>query len=364
MDADVELFDRNQEIWDHFADKPDDGHAGLPSTCHCHDLPSGSCPTRIHGVVRLVMAVGNVGVPNMDGLPIPLHHRTFNPDVWRPALGSFFDARALLDAMVFGWDQSFSSPLEPLDAPRNLGSASMAAEDVDAYITNELRYGSIVGPLDPATFPFRLYHNPIGTVPRSNSSTRRTIAKPSHPLFGAASQIIQILTHFSLILYLSMLQYANLVPASRTDINWDAILLWKNVRIIHGGVVPNITKSKVNQFSGCVHQIPLTASADARLCLAVCFTSLAEMYGPAFCLRQPVGTAWDSGLRDDPTQSNICHTFYWVHATLHSHVWTTFAFHARQSQAYPSCCRPSGRPLDLPAPVNHAFPPDCPRVFL
>jgi hypothetical protein len=110
------------------------------------------------------------------------------------------------------------------------------------------------------------------------------LAKPSHPLFGAASQTIQIFTHFSLILYLSMLRSANLVPASRTDIDWDAILLWKNVRIIQGGVVLNITKSKVNQFSGRVHQIPLAASADARLCPVACLTSLAEMYGPTSCL--------------------------------------------------------------------------------
>ena len=75
------------------------------------------------------------------------------------------------------------------------------------------------------------------------------LSTPSPPIFGATHQLVQIFKHFTLILYLSMLRSANLVPTSRTDIDWDAILPWKNVRIIHGGVVLIITKSKVNQFA-------------------------------------------------------------------------------------------------------------------
>ena len=82
----------------------------------CHSLPIGSCPTRVHEVIKLVLAVAQSKVPNMDGLRHPLPYCSFDPNVWGPALGTYFDARELLAAMVFGWDQSFTSNPNPFDA--------------------------------------------------------------------------------------------------------------------------------------------------------------------------------------------------------------------------------------------------------
>ena len=40
----------------------------------------------------------------------------------------------------------------------------MAAADVDNYVATELNFGVLMGPLDPATLPFNLFHSPIGTI--------------------------------------------------------------------------------------------------------------------------------------------------------------------------------------------------------
>ena len=111
----------------------------------------------------------------MDGLRKPLNHASFPAHAWRFALGSYFDAHELVNAVEYGWDISFLSAPNPSSSTYNLPSADDAPDDVDAYIQQELSFGSLIGPFHEKDLPFHVYHSPIGTVFKKSSSRRRTI---------------------------------------------------------------------------------------------------------------------------------------------------------------------------------------------
>ena len=100
----------------------------------------------------------------MDGLKRPLLHPSFPAHTWRYALSSYFDATEIANTIEYGWDTSFISPPQPSSATYNLPSAAEAPDDVDAYIQQELAFGSIIGPFNSNDLPFYTYRSPIGTV--------------------------------------------------------------------------------------------------------------------------------------------------------------------------------------------------------
>ena len=172
-------FDLDHIVWEHFLEASGQDSAASPAPCACHNRPRGSCPSIIEETIRLVSTVSAVPAPNMDGARIKLPYGAFPIDAWRETLGKYFDASNLVEAYVFGWDMSFLAAPTPFDAPRNLPSAALAPEDVDQYISTELAHGALVGPVNLALCPFKIFHNPIGTVPKANSKVRRTIVDAS-----------------------------------------------------------------------------------------------------------------------------------------------------------------------------------------
>lgn len=108
-------------------------------------------------------------------------------------------------------------------------------------------------------------------------------ATPLHHPGLRVSSILTIFHAFGLLLFLSMLRSANMVPKTRSNIDWDAILQWRNVRTITGGVLLVIHKSKTNQFAGQPHEIPLAASPDLRFCPVTALRRLMRIYGPENC---------------------------------------------------------------------------------
>ena len=143
-------------------------HCGVsPPPCGCHGLPAGSCPQFISQFVRLVEE--SVGHPsgrcNMDGARIPLPYRQIDPGPWDVALQGYFDRHHLVEALSFGWDLSFTHPPSPRDATANLPSAYANMHAVDQYISTELQFASLVGPLPP-TLPFAVFRSPLGVVPK------------------------------------------------------------------------------------------------------------------------------------------------------------------------------------------------------
>ena len=88
---------------------------------------------------------------------------------------------------------------------------------------------------------------------------------------------------FTLILYLSMLRSANLVPGSRSKIDWLEILTWDKIHRVPGGLVISVLKSKTIQFGERVQQVPLATGASRHLCPAAALDQLAQMYGVESC---------------------------------------------------------------------------------
>ena len=90
---------------------------------------------------------------------------------------------------------------------------------------------------------------------------------------------------FTLILYLSMLRSANLVPGSRSKIDYLEILTWDKIHRVAGGLVISVLKSKTIQFGERIQQIPLATGASPQLCPVAALDGLAEMYGVDTCGR-------------------------------------------------------------------------------
>ena len=108
---------------------------------------------------------------------------------------------------------------------------------------------------------------------------------PSH--FGRTDhQLLEIYKSLSLIYYLSMLRSSNLVKTT-TKLDLEMVLCWENVTPLHNdiskGIVLKITKSKNNQYGERVHEVPLAAAADPRLCPVAAILKLVRIYGRERC---------------------------------------------------------------------------------
>ena len=163
--------------------------AAAPPPCHCHKLPTGSCPTvkrdYVQTCLRLQSLPGNPA--NMDSLRIPLPRLSFPIPAWRFALQRYFDASEILSFLEFGWDFSFLSPPAPKDASKNLASARLAPQDVDTYVATELAHGALIGPFSEGELPFPVFRSPVGTVHKV--PVRRTITDCSQLGLGINSFI-------------------------------------------------------------------------------------------------------------------------------------------------------------------------------
>jgi hypothetical protein len=51
----------------------------LPPPCSCHSLPLGSCPSFIKHELQICFQVFSSGIPNQDGLCLPLRSNSINP---------------------------------------------------------------------------------------------------------------------------------------------------------------------------------------------------------------------------------------------------------------------------------------------
>ena len=111
----------------------------------------------------------------MDGLRIPLSSPSLVSEVWDKLFEGYFDHDELLASVKYGWDLSFKDSPEPRDSQWNHPSATSHEHDVQAYIDKELRFGAMVGPFTDQDLPFPVFASPMGSVPKSNSDTTRTI---------------------------------------------------------------------------------------------------------------------------------------------------------------------------------------------
>ena len=125
----------------------------------------------------------------MDGAKIPLLSPSFDADVWEAALGTYFDAKEIVDAIRYGWDVSFCEPPNPKDAWRNNASAMQFPEHVWHYVEKELSFGSLVAPFKMGDLPFKAFRIPFGSVLKVKSKWRRSVTDCSQVEGGINSFI-------------------------------------------------------------------------------------------------------------------------------------------------------------------------------
>ena len=171
----IEHMVHDQQLWSRFCES--DLSGSPPPPCECHGLPRGACPeVKAYFVDRISRGLEHSGLtPNMDSLREPLKFQNFPLENWEWALSGYFDAHEILQGFRFGWDVSFTSEPKPKDAQYNLQGASLFQKDVQHYVDQESRFGSLVGPFDPSKLPFKVYCSPLNTVNKKGSKVRRTV---------------------------------------------------------------------------------------------------------------------------------------------------------------------------------------------
>ena len=70
----------------------------------CKGRPKGSRPCFMASTVELVYQIFNSGLPNRDGLRIPLSDHSLSADAWEKRLQLYFDRVDILESIKFGWD--------------------------------------------------------------------------------------------------------------------------------------------------------------------------------------------------------------------------------------------------------------------
>ena len=162
-------------LWSRYVDADLGGEP--PPPCQCHQMARGSCPDfKSYLVDRISRGLDQTGLtPNMDGLREPLRFPSFPVEVWRRSLEGYFDAHEIVQGFEFGWDVSFVSEPRPKNAQWNLQGASLFEKDVQVYVDQESKFGTLVGPFVESELPFKIFCSPLNTVTKKNSITRRTV---------------------------------------------------------------------------------------------------------------------------------------------------------------------------------------------
>ena len=79
---------------------------GAPQPCPCCDLPLGSCQDFIDCEIEIAYQVRKTGVPNQDGIRIPIQNRYLRPEAWAVRLVNYWDVTPIIDGLPYGWDLS------------------------------------------------------------------------------------------------------------------------------------------------------------------------------------------------------------------------------------------------------------------
>ena len=138
------------------------------------DNTSNFEPVVLHDIVF------NSGFPNYLHERIPLH-TTLNIPLWRSMLIDYSD-HEIVEFLEFGWPIGYVKPDLPLTTVKNHRSALYFSEHTADYIQKELSYNALVGPFERNPFSVPLSTAPLSSVPKKDSTDRRTIMDLSFPL--------------------------------------------------------------------------------------------------------------------------------------------------------------------------------------
>ena len=138
---------------------------------------------KIPDIIHAHRLIRDSGLPNFLGLRIPVGTR-LKVQNWRHYLSDYFDQQ-LPDLIEFGFPLDFDRKQVLGITEDNHPSAKQFPQDIEAYISEELSYGAMMGPFHEPPFP--LHISPFLTRDKPGSGTRRTIMDLSWPKNGSVN---------------------------------------------------------------------------------------------------------------------------------------------------------------------------------
>ena len=169
----------NSEIYNAWCHQSDFDFGFVPlsdqmvSSVSTINYPGDSSPLQVHDLVRAT------NKPNFMQARIPVQSQ-LNVNAWKRYLTNYWDSQ-LTELIEFGFPLDFnrSSPL--IHEPGNHKSAVEFPADIEAYIEEEKKYGTLLGPFDNHPIPSG-HCSPFMTRAKPNSDRHRIIIDLSWPL--------------------------------------------------------------------------------------------------------------------------------------------------------------------------------------
>ena len=124
-------------------------------------------------------SVALTGEPNYRVARIPVFS-ALNIAKWRELLQHYPD-NVICDFLEFGWPIGYMSDTLPIFDLRTHRGALTFPDQVNAYLSKEVRLGRIAGPFDKAPFMQGFVLSPLNTVEKRDSEERRVIVDLSWP---------------------------------------------------------------------------------------------------------------------------------------------------------------------------------------
>ena len=103
-----------------------------------------------------------------------------NIGLWHELLKDYQDSQ-VVDFLTFGWPLGYMGQHFPESSLKNHQSAVHYSSHVDEYIGKESAYGAIIGPYSSNPFKIPLTISPLLSVPKKETSERRTVMDLSFP---------------------------------------------------------------------------------------------------------------------------------------------------------------------------------------
>ena len=130
-------------------------------------------PVSLHDIIY------DSGLPNFLGKRIPVPS-TMNIGLWHELLKDYEDFE-VVDFLKFGWPLGYTSQSFPESTLKNHQSAIHYSSHINEYIDKEIAYGAIIGPFSDNPFKVPLSISPLLSVPKKDTSERRTVMDLSFP---------------------------------------------------------------------------------------------------------------------------------------------------------------------------------------
>ena len=131
--------------------------------------------------VQLVNYIRQTGVPNIYGARIPLPSNWNLPLLYSLAQSTSY--REVAQFLTFGWPLNHDG--RPVSVTMsNHASAVKFPQQIDRYISKEVRYKSLLGPFIASPWQHNMAISPMSTRPKKGSENRRILMDMSWPQNG------------------------------------------------------------------------------------------------------------------------------------------------------------------------------------